>query len=149
MAGSSAPESDAELVERVRELRPLIRSHALRAEQERRVTGEVVAALTGAGIHRMNVPRRYGGYQTPLRTQVDALSEVSAACGSAGFMALNQAGCAFIAALFPDEAQDEIFAGPDVRVSGTLIPTAKALPTDGGHVVDGVSPFATGCQDSD
>jgi alkylation response protein AidB-like acyl-CoA dehydrogenase len=149
LAGSSAPNSDAELVERVRKLQPLIRSHALRTEQERRVTGEVVTALTDAGVPRMNVPRRYGGYQTSVRTQVDVLSEVSAACGSTGFMALIQAGCAFIAALFPDEAQDEIFTGPDIRVSGTLIPKAKARPVDGGYVVDGTSPFATGCQDSD
>ncbi|MFJ9147917.1 acyl-CoA dehydrogenase family protein [Streptomyces sp. NPDC102270] len=149
MAGSSAPNSDAALVERVRKLQPLIRSHALRTEQERRVTGEVVAALTDAGVHRMNVPRRYGGYQSPVRTQVDVLSEVSAACGSTGFTALIQAGCAFIAALFPDEAQDEIFTDPGVRVSGTLVPKAKARPVDGGYVVDGTSPFATGCQDSD
>ncbi|MEV7386092.1 acyl-CoA dehydrogenase family protein [Streptomyces sp. NPDC091215] len=133
----------------MRELQPLIRSHALRAERQGRVTGEVVEALTGAGIYRMNVPRRFGGYQTSLRTQVDVLSEVSAACGSTGFMALIQAGCAFIAALFPDEAQDEIFTGPDVRVGGTLIPGSRAVAADGGYVVNGNSPFATGCQDAD
>ncbi|MFE2040626.1 acyl-CoA dehydrogenase family protein [Streptomyces sp. NPDC059477] len=149
MTGSSVPRSDTDLVERARGLQPLIRSHAARTERQRRVTGEVVEALSGAGIHRMNVPRRYGGYQSSLRTQVGALSEVSAACGSAGFMALIQAGCAFIAALFPDEAQDEIFTSPDVRVGGTLIPSAKAVVADGGYVVSGNSPFATGCQDAD
>ena len=149
MAGSSAPRPDGDLVARVRELQPLIRSHAPRAEQRGRVTGEVVEALAGAGLHRMNVPRHYGGHQSSLRTQVDVLSEVSAACGSAGFMALIQAGCAFIAALFPDEAQDEIFTRPDVRVGGTLIPGAKAVAADGGYVVTGKSPFATGCQDAD
>ncbi|WP_053846121.1 acyl-CoA dehydrogenase family protein [Streptomyces sp. NRRL B-24085] len=149
MAGSSAPNSDAGLLERVRKLQPLIRAHAVGTEQRRRVAGEVVAALTDAGVHRMNVPRRYGGHQSSVRTQVDVLSEVSAACGSTGFTALIQAGCAFIAALFPDEAQDEIFADPGVRVSGTLVPKAKARPVDGGYVVDGTSPFATGCQDSD
>lgn len=113
------------------------------------MTSEVVEALTDAGIHRMNVPRRYGGRQTSLRTQVDALSAVSAGCGSAGFMALIQAGCAFIASLFPDEAQDEIFADPDVRVGGTLVPSSKAVPVDGGYTVSGNSPFATGCQDAD
>ncbi|MFB7337928.1 flavin-dependent monooxygenase [Streptomyces adustus] len=149
MAGSSAPRSDTDLVARVRDLQPLIRAHALRAEQRRRVTDEVVEALTDAGIFRMNVPRHYGGYQSSLRTQVDALSEVSAACGSAGFMALIQAGCAFIAALFADEAQEEIFTVPDVRVGGTLIPSSKAVAVDGGYVVSGNSPFATGCQDAD
>ncbi|EFL34104.1 acyl-CoA dehydrogenase [Streptomyces viridochromogenes DSM 40736] len=150
MTSGTAPRTDTDLVERVRALGPFVREHALRAERERRVTREVVEALTATGIQRMNVPRRYGGYQSSLRTQVDALAEVSAACGSAGFMSLIQAGCAYVAALFPDEAQDEIFTGPDVRVGGTLIPGATAVPTgDGGYVVNGTSPFATGCRDAD
>ncbi|RPF31230.1 flavin-dependent monooxygenase [Streptomyces sp. TLI_185] len=149
MAPSSAPRSDAGIVERARAIAPLIREHALRTEQERSVPGDVVAALTDAGIYRMNVPRRYGGYQTPLRTQVDTLTEIAAACGSTAFTALIQAGCAFIAALFPDEAQDEIFTGPDVRVGGTLIPDATAVATSGGYVVNGTSGFATGCRHAD
>lgn len=144
MAPSSAAGTDAGMVERLRDVRPLIREHAPRTERERRVTPEVVAALTEAGVYRMNVPRRYGGYQSGLRTQVDALAEISGGCGSTGFMALIQAGCAFIASLFPDEAQDEIFTSPDVRISGTLIPDATAVPADGGFVVNGTSPFATG-----
>ncbi|MFJ2236577.1 acyl-CoA dehydrogenase family protein [Streptomyces sp. NPDC087859] len=144
-----APRSDTDLVARLHALRPLIGEHALRAEEQRRVTTEVLAALTDAGVYRMNVPRRYGGYQSRPRTQVDALAEVAAACGSAGFTALIQAGCAFIAALFPDEAQDEIFASPDVRVGGTLVPDATAVATDEGYVVNGTSGFATGCQDAD
>ena len=149
MAPSPAPRSDAGIVERARAIAPLIREHALRTEQERSVPGEVVAALTDAGIYRMNVPRRYGGYQTRLRTQVDTLTEIAAACGSTGFTALIQAGCAFIAALFPDEAQDEIFTGPDVRVGGTLVPDATALATADGYVVNGTSGFATGCRHAD
>ncbi|MER5769737.1 acyl-CoA dehydrogenase family protein [Streptomyces sp. NPDC001985] len=149
MAGSSVPRSDTDLVARLRELRPLIRSHAARAEQRRRVTDEVTEALAGAGIHRMNAPRHYGGYQSSLRTQVDALSEISTACGSAGYLALIQAGTSFIAALFPDEAQDEIFTSPDARVGGTLIPSSKAVPVDGGYTVNGRSPFATGCRTAD
>ncbi|MEV0904406.1 flavin-dependent monooxygenase [Streptomyces hokutonensis] len=149
MAPSSAPPSDAGLVARVRELQPLLRERALRTEQERRVSAEVVSALTDAGVYRMNVPRRYGGYQSRLSTQVEVLGEIAAGCGSTGFMALIQAGCSYIAALFPDEAQDEIFTGPDVRVGGTLIPDAVAVATDGGYVVNGTSGFATGCQNAD
>ncbi|MFF4800792.1 acyl-CoA dehydrogenase family protein [Streptomyces sp. NPDC001351] len=149
MAPSSAPRSDAGIVARARAIAPLIREHALRTEQERSVPGEIVAALTDAGIYRMNVPRRYGGYQTRPRTQVDTLTEIAAACGSTGFTALIQAGCAFIAALFPDEAQDEIFTGPDVRIGGTLVPGATAVATPDGYVVNGTSGFATGCRHAD
>ncbi|MFF4257118.1 flavin-dependent monooxygenase [Streptomyces sp. NPDC001663] len=149
MAPSSAPHSDTGIVERARALRPFIRERALRTEQERRVPDEVVAALTEAGIYRMNVPRRYGGYQTRPSIQVDVLAEIAAGCGSTAFAALIQAGCAFIAALFPDEAQDEIFTSPDVRVGGTLIPDATAVATDDGYVVNGTSGFATGCRHAD
>ncbi|MFJ5306649.1 flavin-dependent monooxygenase [Streptomyces sp. NPDC088350] len=149
MAPLSAPPSDAGLVERVRELQPLLRETALHTEQERRVTAEVVSALTDAGVYRMNVPRRYGGYQSRLRTQVEVVSEIAAGCGSTAFMALIQAGCSYIAALFPDEAQDEIFSSPDIRVGGTLIPDAVAVATEGGYVVNGTSGFATGCQNAD
>ncbi|MDF2265269.1 acyl-CoA dehydrogenase family protein [Streptomyces coacervatus] len=149
MAPSSAPPSDAGIVERAAAIRPFVREHALRTEQERSVPREVVAALTDAGIYRMNVPRRYGGYQTRPSVQVEALTEIAAACGSTAFTALIQAGCAFIAALFPDEAQDEIFTSPDVRVGGTLIPDATAVATADGYVVNGTSGFATGCRHAD
>ncbi|MFJ7071562.1 flavin-dependent monooxygenase [Streptomyces sp. NPDC098781] len=145
----AAAGTDAELVARVRALRPLIREHAPRTEQRRRVSPEVAAALTDAGIHRMNVPRRYGGYQSGLRTQVDAVAEIAAACGSTAFKTVIQAGCSYIAALLPDEAQDEIFTGPDVKVGGTLVPDATAVRADGGYLVNGTSGFATGCHDAD
>ncbi|MEU9882098.1 flavin-dependent monooxygenase [Streptomyces phaeochromogenes] len=143
---------DAGIVERVRELRPLIRRNALRAERERRVPDEVAAALNGTGIHRMNVPRRYGGYQTPLRTQVDAFAEIAVECGSTAWMTLSQAGVSYIAALYPDEAQEDFFTGPngpDARIGGTLVPGATAVPYDGGYRVDGASAFATGCHHAD
>jgi len=143
---------DAGIVEQVRALRPLIRENALRAERARRVPDDVAAALTGTGIHRMNVPRRYGGYQTPLRTQVDAFAEIAAECASTAWMTLSQAGVSYIAALFPDEAQDEFFSGPsgpDARIGGTLIPGATAVPYDGGYLVNGASAFATGCHHAD
>ncbi|MFE5813927.1 flavin-dependent monooxygenase [Streptomyces sp. NPDC056479] len=145
----AAAGTDAELVARIRSLRPLIREHAPRTEEQRRVVPEVAAALTDAGIHRMNVPRRYGGYQSRLRTQVDAVAEIAAACGSTAFKTVIQAGCSYIAALLPDEAQDEIFTRPDVKIGGTLVPDATAVRADGGYVVNGTSGFATGCHDAD
>jgi len=141
--------SDAGLVDRVRAIQPLLRDNALRAERTGRVTPEVLEALAGTGIYRMNVPLGYGGYQTPLSTQVAVIAELAAGCGSTAWTTLIHAGCAYIAALFPDEAQEEIFTSPDVRVSGTLNPSTTAVVRGGDYVINGVSPFATGCQDSE
>lgn len=152
VADAGIVEADAGIVERVRELRPLIRRNAGRAERERRVPDEVVAALTGTGVNRMNVPARYGGWRTPLHTQVDTFAEIAAECASTAWVTLGHAGVSYIAALFPDEAQDDFFtgpSGPDVRIGGTLVPGVTAVPYDGGHRVSGASGFATGCHHAD
>jgi alkylation response protein AidB-like acyl-CoA dehydrogenase len=49
-----------------------------------------------------------------------------------------------MACLFPDDVQDEVFATPDVRVCGTLSPSAMAAPAEGGVVVNGKWQFISG-----
>ena len=46
--------------------------------------------------------------------------------------------------LFPDAVQDEVFSHPDVRVSALLSPTATAVRSDGGVVVNGQWHFNSG-----
>ena len=46
--------------------------------------------------------------------------------------------------MFPDEVQDEVYSTPNVRVCGTLSPSAMATPTDGGYVVNGKWGFISG-----
>jgi alkylation response protein AidB-like acyl-CoA dehydrogenase len=50
----------------------------------------------------------------------------------------------WMAGLFPDEVQDEVFSTPDVRVCGTLSPSGMATEVDGGIVVNGRWGFITG-----
>ena len=50
---------------------------------------------------------------------------------------------------FPDEAQEEVFASGDPRISGVLSPTGTAKPKDGGFVVSGRWGFNTGGDGSD
>ncbi|MFE9629295.1 acyl-CoA dehydrogenase family protein [Streptomyces sp. NPDC006527] len=69
----------AELVARAVALQPLLREQAARGESDRVLPVEVVDALAEAGVFRLLTPRRYGGYETDLRT----LTEVSEALGEA------------------------------------------------------------------
>jgi alkylation response protein AidB-like acyl-CoA dehydrogenase len=47
-------------------------------------------------------------------------------------------GCAWLAALFPEQAQDEVWAAsPGAKVSGVLAPTAESVKVDGGFRVTG------------
>ncbi|WP_037914451.1 acyl-CoA dehydrogenase family protein [Actinacidiphila yeochonensis] len=145
---STAIPTHAELVERARALVPLLREQAVRAEQEARLTDEVVAALTEAGIFRMRLPARFGGYECDTATLVDVSIELGRGDGSVAFDVVAWWIMSWNIGQFADEAQEEVFADPDVRICGTLAPTATATPTEGGLLVSGSWAFNSGAAHS-
>lgn len=143
MTSTDAPTHE-ELVRRAAALRPLLEKHAAWSDENRRLHEEVVEALADAGVFRMRVPARYGGYESTARTLVDVGAELGRGDGAVGWTAAIWTIPLWMAGLFPDEVQDEVFATPDVRVCGTLSPTATATPAKGGFVVDGRWSFVSG-----
>jgi alkylation response protein AidB-like acyl-CoA dehydrogenase len=128
----------AELVARVRELQPLLAKNAAVGEQDRKVAEESIQALTDAGIFRITIPKRYGGYQTSMRTMLDISGVVAEADGGTAWIVTLINVCNWMASLFPAQAQDEVFgADPNAKVSGVLAPTSEARKTDDGWRVSG------------
>lgn len=136
------------LVDRVSQLVPLLRKNAAWAEENRRLHEETVEALADAGVFKMRVSKRYGGYESDTRTLVDVGAELGRADGSLSWVASVYWIPTWMTGLFPDEVQDEVFATPDVRVCGTLSPSAMAVPADGGIVVNGKWGFISGAHHS-
>lgn len=136
---------EAGLLERTNALLPLLRENAQRTEEARRVVDENIEALTDAGVFRMTVPRRHGGYESSLDTQYDVLAAISSACPSTGWVATILTAMLWNTGMFEDEAQDEVFADPRVRVASVFAVGGRARPVDGGVVVSGRWPFNTGC----
>ncbi|MER5263014.1 acyl-CoA dehydrogenase family protein [Actinosynnema sp. NPDC002837] len=132
------------LVDRAAELVPLLRSHALWTEENRRLHEESIGALADAGILRMRVPTRYGGHESDARTVVDVLTQVGQGDGSTAWNVSVWSMAAWLACMFPDHVQDEVFADPDSLVCAVLSPTALAVPADGGLVVNGQWHFMSG-----
>ncbi|MCC8249763.1 acyl-CoA dehydrogenase family protein [Saccharothrix luteola] len=133
-----------ELVRRASELVPVLRSHATWTEENRRLHEESVEALTAAGVFKLRLPRRYGGYERDTRTLVEVAAELARGDGSTAWTASVYGIAGWMACMFPDEVQDEVFSTPDVRVCGTLSPSGMAIPTDGGLVLNGKWGFITG-----
>jgi len=128
----------AELVARVRELQPLLAKNATVGEKDRRVAEESMQALTDAGIFRITVPKRYGGYQTSMRTMLDVSAAVAEADGGTAWIVTLINVCNWMASLFPAQAQDEVFGSdPNAKVSGVLAPTSESKRTDDGWRVSG------------
>jgi alkylation response protein AidB-like acyl-CoA dehydrogenase len=128
----------AELVARVEALRPLLAGNASDGERDRRVAEESIRALTEAGLFKLAVPKRYGGYETSLRTLLEVSAAVAEADGGTSWVLTLINGSAWLAGLFPGLAQDEVFGtDPEAKVSGVISPTAETRKVPGGWRVSG------------
>jgi alkylation response protein AidB-like acyl-CoA dehydrogenase len=135
---TQATPTTAELVARARALHPLLAANASQGEADRRVVEESIQAMVGAGLFKIAVPKRYGGYETSMRTMLEVSAAVGEADGGTAWVLTLINVCAWLVGLFPEQAQDEVFgADPGALVSGVLAPTATAVKVDGGWRITG------------
>src|SRR6187200_1912153 len=136
------------VVDRAAALVPLLAERASAAEQARRVSDDSFDALSKAGVFLMAAPKRFGGAEVDFQTQCDVLAHLARGCPSTSWVATIYSAMSWLAATFPDQAQEEIFADGDPRISGVFSPTGTAVRKDGGFVVNGKWGFNTGGQGS-
>jgi 3-hydroxy-9,10-secoandrosta-1,3,5(10)-triene-9,17-dione monooxygenase len=134
----------AELVGRATDLVDLIRKHALWQEEHRIMHREVLQGIRDAGLLKMRVPVRYGGFESDVRTVCEVLAKLARGDGSVGWTVATMTLACTQVGLFPDEVQDEIFANPDVLFCGTVTPGGIATPAEGGVILNGEWHFNTG-----
>jgi alkylation response protein AidB-like acyl-CoA dehydrogenase len=136
------------LLSAVRRLEPLIREHADEAERNRRLSQPVVTALAEAGILRMYTPHTLGGLEVDPLTFYRVVEEIARIDASTAWCVLIASGNAvFSGSCLPDQGAEAVF-GQDLHVAtaGVVFPFGKAVVRDGGYVVSGRWPFASGCQ---
>jgi alkylation response protein AidB-like acyl-CoA dehydrogenase len=133
------------LVERAASIRPMLERNAEKTDALRRLADENVQALRESGMCRLMVPVRFGGYQTNVRTYLDVMAELGRGCGSTSWVASLINVCAWLASLFPERAQADIWgADPEAWIAGSLAPNGEAVAVDGGWRVTGRWPWASG-----
>ncbi|MFI9650788.1 acyl-CoA dehydrogenase family protein [Streptomyces sp. NPDC052040] len=141
-----------ELIDRARETVPLLRRNAEQTERESKVPEENMSALRDAGLLRLSTPRAWGGWELPMRHQVEILSELGRGCPSTGWIAANHAASVDLVMLMPEAGLREIYGGdPDTVMlsAASLDPELRADRVDGGLKVNGRFPYASGCELSD
>jgi len=142
--GAATP-SQAQILERVRAIAPLLEENAAEGEAAGRVMEASITALTDAGAFKIAQPRRYGGYETSVRTMLEVSAAVAEADGGTAWVVASCNACAWLTGLFPELAQDDVWAGtPTAKVSGVLAATAEAVQADGGVRVTGRWHYNTG-----
>ena len=148
---TGAGHADAEaLIAAARALSPTARDDAESAEKARKLSPRVYAAMRDAGFLRILLPRRFGGYELDLETAINVILELSAACGSTGWVASCGISHQWMVAQFPLACQEEIWAdGPDKLVVTSFPATGSCRPVDGGFRIHGTWRYASGCDYAD
>src|SRR6266849_2571081 len=130
----------------ITELLPALRQRAQETEDARCVPAESVKALEETGFFRLLQPKSAGGLEADPVTFFTAVRLIASACGSTGWVASVVGVHPWQLALFPQEAQDDVWgADPATRMSSSYAPTGRARLTEGGHRLDGRWSFSSGC----
>lgn len=140
-----------DIVEVARSLQPLVRAHADDAERNRRLSDEVRLAMAEAGLFRMAAPAVYGGGEVDPSSMIRAIEAISEADGATGWtlmIGIETVGMG-MGALAPATATALLGEHPALVCCGAIAPLGKARPVEGGYMVDGRWPYASGCDGAD
>jgi indole-3-acetate monooxygenase len=146
MSGEITAES---LLEKVKEIAPLIRKHAEEAERNRRLSRPVVDAMLAAGLYGMFHPKVFGGLELDPVTMFCVVEEVARHDSAAGWNLQLSVGANCSLPWLPDEGAAEIMRSQKtVIVAGSFTPGRQAIPVEGGYRLTGRWPFGSGSHDS-
>lgn len=136
----------SELLDRANKMRERLASRVDEAEEQRRLPDETVSDFAEADFFSVLVPEKFGGLEMPLDALLDLALKIGEVCGSSGWILALLGIHNWIAALFPEETQEELFAGRGyVLAPATFAPGGRLRPCPGGYQLEGRWSFASGC----
>jgi alkylation response protein AidB-like acyl-CoA dehydrogenase len=135
----------AEIGRRIEAIAPTLANNARACDEARQLVPESMRAMVEAGMFRIPVPARVGGYELSLRTLAHAVTRISQICPSSGWVLMVMGAHHWCMGSFPEAAQDEVFGGGrDGLVAGTLSWQGAATDAGGGYRIEGRWQFGSG-----
>ena len=129
-----------------RELVPVLRERAPRAEAARAILPETLRELNASGLLRILQPKRRGGMEFDFVAYVDFPCEIARGCASTAWNLANFAMHHWMLAMYDERAQEEVW-GKDADAliaSGIAFPQGRGAKVDGGFIISGRWNFSSG-----
>ena len=136
-APSEGPPTADGVLDRVNALVSVLRTRAPHTEQLRRMHPDNLRDLQESGVFRLAMPTDAGGYQASEQIIAEVLAQIARGCPSTGWMCTIILASNNIPAMLTDDASEEVYSTPDLRISTAIAPTAYAVVVDGGYRVTG------------
>lgn len=140
------PAEHADILERARRLIPTLAARAPHTEALRRIPDETIADLRAAGLFRVVQPRRVGGAELPYELLVHISAILARGCGSTAWVYANLANHDFMLALWPGQAQHDVWSGATDQLIGSalMFPPGRATKVPEGYRLTGRWKFSSG-----
>lgn len=107
-------------LETARALKDGIAGRTALTEELRSVPAESIAEIMDSGLFGLVTPRRWGGSELGFGTMLEVQAELASACTSTGWVYGVLAGHTWLAALFPEQAQEEVFEDPRSLIASLI-----------------------------
>jgi 3-hydroxy-9,10-secoandrosta-1,3,5(10)-triene-9,17-dione monooxygenase len=136
----------ADVIDRATRLVPVLASRARASEALRRLPDETIGDLHANGLFRLLQPRRVGGLELPYEAIVRVTAILARGCGSTAWVTANIANHDFMLALWPREAQDDVWEADSAALIGSalMFPPGRATKVAGGFRLSGRWKFSSG-----
>src|SRR6266545_2230689 len=108
-----------EIMRRVAEIAPQMAERAVACDEARQVVAENMRAMIAAGMFRIPQPARVGGYELSLRTLGAAVTALSRACSSSGWVLMVMGAHHWCMGVFSEQAHDREIGSPNSFSSAT------------------------------
>jgi 3-hydroxy-9,10-secoandrosta-1,3,5(10)-triene-9,17-dione monooxygenase len=146
----SAVGSD-EAMRRAREIAPVLRERAQRAEDARMLIRENEQLLHETGLFRFHQPKIFGGMELDFVAVVDIPAELARGCPSTAWNVGNVACHHWILGYYDPETQHEVWdANPDALIASSIaLAAGRGRRAAGGFIVNGRWPFSSAVDNSD
>ena len=143
-AGEAGPD-DSPVLHAAIGLADQIRAAGEEIEACRRIPQPIAAAMKGAGIFGMVMPRDWGGPELDPLTQIRVIEALSMADGSVGWCAMIGCDSGYITAFLDQDVARAMYPDLFVATGAAATTTGKAHRVPGGYRVSGRFPFVSGC----
>jgi alkylation response protein AidB-like acyl-CoA dehydrogenase len=115
------------------------------SENLRRLDEAAVRALRDSGLNKLLAPKKFGGYELPLRAQILSCAEIAHGCSAASWVQMVFGAHTFVLGSFPEKCQQEVFS-PDAGafIAGSLAAQGTIKRAEGGWILNGRWQFCSG-----
>ena len=139
--------TEQELIDRARAMIPALKQRARQTTAQRRIPDETIAEMQAAGFFRILQPKRWGGYEMHPNVFFEIQKLLAEGCMSTGWVYGVVGGHPYELALFPDQAQVDVWGDDDsILVSSSYQPVGKVQRVDGGFTLFGRWGFSSGSE---